>query len=59
MKEVNVCFRRKKICIFGKKITSATNSPYAEIRNQPSGESTYQELSVSELDKDYNNLVLQ
>ena len=57
MSIVDVCFRRKKLCISGKNITSTTDSPYAEIENQPSGDSTYQELTES--DKDYHNLALQ
>nr|XP_022311266.1 protein draper-like [Crassostrea virginica] len=50
--------RRKKLCIFGKNVTSTTDSPYAEIENQPNGESAYQELTVSELNKEYQNLAL-
>nr|XP_022306121.1 multiple epidermal growth factor-like domains protein 6 [Crassostrea virginica] len=51
--------RRKKLCIFGENITSTTDSPYADIENQPSGESTYQELTESDMNKDYHNLALQ
>ena len=43
----------------GKKFVSTSDSPYAEVENQPSGDSTYQELSEPELDKDYLNLALQ
>ena len=37
----------KKLCIFGKNINSTTDSPYAEIENQPKGDSAYQELTES------------
>ena len=59
MQIVNVFFRRKKLCIFGKDITNTADSPYAEIGNQPSGDSTYQELTESDMNKDYYNLALQ
>ena len=52
---VDVCFRQEKLCIFGNNITNTTDSSYAEIKNQPSGDSTYQELT----DKDYHNIGLQ
>lgn len=51
-------FRRKKFCFFGGPNIGNKESPYAEIENQPVGASTYQELTVSETNKDYQNIDL-
>ena len=60
-------FRRKGFFFFGKNCSGTKDSTYAEIENQRTGESTYQELTVtriqeliiSEADKAYQNLTLQ
>ena len=52
-------FYRRKFCICGRPSVSNKESPYAEIGNQPSGASTYQELTVPGTNKDYQNLALQ
>ena len=57
-------FRRKGLFIIGKNSSETKNSTYAEIETQRSGDTTYQELSVtrnqeltvSESDKAYENL---
>ena len=54
-----VFYRRKKICFSGKPSISNKESPYAEIDNQQGGASTYQELTVSVKNKDYQNIALQ
>ena len=59
-------FRRKGLLIFGKNSSGTKDSTYAEIENQQSGDTTYQELSVrrnqkltvSQSDKAYENLEL-
>ena len=52
-------YRRRKFCFSGKPGISSKESPYAEIENQQGGDSTYQELTVPENNKDYQNLALQ
>ncbi|XP_078328156.1 uncharacterized protein LOC144623567 [Crassostrea virginica] len=51
--------RRKKFCFCGRPSVSKKESTYEEIGNQPNGASTYQELTVPERNKDYQNLALQ
>ncbi|XP_078329609.1 EGF-like and EMI domain-containing protein 1 [Crassostrea virginica] len=51
--------RRKKFCFSGRPRISNKDSPYAEIENQKGRASTYQELTISETNKDYQNLALQ
>ena len=54
---VDEYFRRKrKTSIPCNNRPSSKISPYAEIENQQAGDSTYQELSISE---SYHNLALQ
>nr|XP_022311660.1 multiple epidermal growth factor-like domains protein 10 [Crassostrea virginica] len=50
---------RKRFCFSGKPSNSNKESHYAEIENQLSGVSTYQELTVSKTNKEYENLELQ
>ena len=54
-----IFYRRKKICFSGKPSIGNKESPYAEIDNQKGGASTYQELTVSVKNKDYQNIALQ
>ena len=54
-----IFYRRKKICFSSKPSISNKESPYAEIENQQGGASTYQELTVPEKNKDYQNIALQ
>ena len=59
-------FRRQGFITFSKKSSGTKESTYAEIENQLSGDSTYQELSVttgkeitaSKSEKKYQNLEL-
>ncbi|XP_078329594.1 uncharacterized protein LOC144617738 isoform X1 [Crassostrea virginica] len=51
--------RRNKYSFYAKPSISNKESPYAEIENQQSETSTYQELTVPEKNKDYQNLALQ
>nr|XP_022305068.1 protein draper-like isoform X1 [Crassostrea virginica] len=51
--------RRKRFFFSGKPSISNKESPYADIENQPGGASTYQELTVPENNKDYENLALK
>ena len=52
-------FRRKRFCFSVRPSNSNKDSPYAEIENQQGGASTYQDLTVSETNKEYENLELQ
>lgn len=53
-------FRRKrKTSIPCNNRPNSKISTYAEIENQKTGDSTYQELSISESEKAYHNLALQ
>ena len=54
-----IFYRRKRFCFSGKPSKSNNESPYAEIKSQQGDVSTYQELTVSENNKDYQNLALQ
>ena len=54
-----IFYRRKRFCFSGKPSNSNKESPYAEIKSQQGDVSTYQELTVSENNKDYQNLALQ
>lgn len=57
---VDECFRRrKKTSIPCNNRPSSKTSPYAEIENYPTGDSTYPELSISESEEAYHNLALQ
>lgn len=54
-----IFYRRKKCFFSGRPRISNKESPYAEIENQQGGSSTYQEFTVSETNKDYQNLAVQ
>ena len=54
-----IFYRRNKHCFSSKPSNSNKESPYAEMGNQEGGASTYQELTVPETNKDYQNLALQ
>lgn len=51
--------RRRKTCIHCNNRPSSKVSPNAEIENPQTGDSTYQELSIPESEKAYQNLALQ
>ena len=51
--------RRRKTSILCNNTPSSKTSPYAEIENPQTGDSTYQELSISETEKAYHNLALK
>ena len=51
--------RRRKISIPCNITPTSKISPYAEIQNPQTEDSTYQELSISETEKTYHNLALK
>ena len=56
---VDEYFRRRTIGIPGYNSSSSKVSPYGEIENPKTGDSTYQELSISQSEKTYHNLALK